>query len=874
MGEVYEARDTRLDRRVAIKVLREHLASDPVRRARFDREARAISKLNYPKICTLYDVGHENGVDYLVAEYIDGQTLADRLKRGALPVDQALSIAIDIAAALDAAHRAGIIHRDLKPANVMLAKAGAKLLDFGIAREIPNEPVTATITRGTLTADGTLLGTVPYMSPEQLEGRDADARSDIFAFGAVLYEMLSGLRAFSGDRDASIIAGVLEREPTSLKTVQPVTPPFLERLVTKCLAKAPDDRWQTSRDLLDELKWINSTLSESRPPAIITKWDRLPWALVAALIAALIVSVVMWAPWRGGRLPDRPLVRLDVDLGADAALPAAGASGSSVAISPDGTRLAYVSGPSSTLFTRRLDQPDATEFQGIQGVANPFFSPDGQWIGFVAANKLSKISIEGGTPVVLADVPYPTFRGASWGEDGSIVVASHGGLLRISGAGGPPEIVAEIADKEGFPLSPQVLPGGEAVLFSSESLSDVNTFAIEVVTLADHRRKVVSRGGQSPRYVPAASGEGHLIYINKSTLLAIPFDLTTLETRGAPVPIVNDVSYSVTSAAGQFDLSRAGTLIYRRSSPADLQRRTLRWLGSDGKNEAALGGSPGFYDYVTLSPDGTRIALVIREGGRQDVWVYDRQRDAMTRLSFDGADYLYPRWTPDGRYVVFSSRGRGIMQTRADGSGQPQILLAGATALFPWSISPDGKWLAYDDLGVSNYQIGLVSLEDQGGRLKAGTPEQLKSKFYDLNPSFSPDGRWLAYESNESGANEIYVRAFPISPSGQGGRWQISNGGANFAHWSRSAPELVYRQGGRLMAARYSVQGDTFVPEKPRVWIPNVGAGQWDLAPDGRRAAVIVPVESEDTRKQEHEVVFLQNFVDELRRRAPPSAQP
>jgi Tol biopolymer transport system component len=599
-------------------------------------------------------------------------------------------------------------------------------------------------------------------------------------------------------------------------------------------------------------------------PSSRSRLGRLPWITAAVLAAAL--GVALWTLWRAQKPVDRPLVRLDVDLGADVSLPAPAASGSSVIISPDGTRLAYVSGTPARLFIRRLDQPKATELPGTQGANYPFFSPDGQWVGFRAGTKLNKISVEGGGVVPLGDVGI--IGGASWGEDGSIIAseAFGRGLLRIPAGDG--------RGTRQWRKGPRV--SADSARRQSDSVfgytGDVDKLTIEVLTLADRRRKIVARGGQSPRYLATSSRFGHLVYVNKATLFAIPFDLDKLETRGTAVPVLDDVAYSSVTGGGQFDFSLGpsghGTLVYRRGSAAS-SMMTLQWVDPTGKREP-LGASPGAYSYPSLSPDGKRVALEVTEGGSADVWVYNPQRDAMTRLTFGGGARSYPVWSPDGQYVLVGSGGKGILQAHADGSSQPRALTESRALQYPRSFTPDGKRLAYDDYGTGRSQIWTVPLEDQGGQLKAGQPEQfLKSGFFDLNPSFSPDGRWLAYASNESGKVEVYVRAFPPPPSGQGGKWQISNSGGTLPRWTRNGHDLVYRSGDQIMAASYTVKGDAFVAEKPRVWISKLGGTMWDLAPDGKRVLVLTPGESAEAPKQEHEVVFLINFFDYLRQRVP-----
>ena len=636
MGEVWKARDTELDRDVALKVSKAEFT------ARFKQEARAMAAFSHPNICQIYDVGP----NYIVMELIDGVQLS-----GPLPVEKAVGYAAQILDALDAAHRKGFTHRDLKPANVMVTSNGAiKLLDFGLAKQTATGLGPDDVTGAALTKKGNITGTLQYMSPEQLNGKEADARSDIFAFGCVLYEMLSGKKAFSGSTTASVIAAIMEREPEPLQTAPP-----LDRVIRTCLAKDPDERFQTALDLKRNLLWATegATAAPSQSRFSKTGW-------IAAAVFAIIAAALAFVHFRE-KPADRPLVRLDVNLGANVSLPAAGFA-SSVAISPDGARLVYASGTPTKLFIRRLDQPKANELPGTQGAAMPFFSPDGQWVGFMTGLKLNKISVEGGAVVPLAGIPG--FGGASWGEDGNILVTdSYKGLVRIPAGGGPPEMVAEVVQGEiGF-TSPWILPGGKAVLFTRYTAGTADAARIEVLTLADRHRRIVVPGGTSARYLPAASsngatsgGSGHLIYINKATMFAVPFDPAKLETRGTAVPVLDDVAFQGVGI-GQFDFSRTGTLVYRR-----VERRRVREHddAAMGRSEPArknrCGPNPASMQYPGLSPDGKRVALSVTEGGSQDIWVYDPQRDAMTRLTFGGGTYRYPVWSPDGQYVVFAYR--------------------------------------------------------------------------------------------------------------------------------------------------------------------------------------------------------------------------
>ncbi len=878
MGEVYRARDTKLKREVAIKVLPESFASDPERMARFQREAEVLASLNHPNVGAIYGVEDRA----LVMELIDGKS-----PKGPLPFDEAWGIASQIAAALEYAHEKGIIHRDLKPANILVTPDGVvKLLDFGLAKAFSNQKESSTTSQEnspTLTLGatevGVILGTAAYMAPEQARGKTLDKRADVWSFGVVLYELLTGERLFKGEDAAETLAAVIHKPPDLAKV-----PPQARRLLEECMQKDPRKRL---RDIGDAKRLVGEN-TVAPTPVSIPLFGTLPW--IMAGIFALAFGISLWAPWRSAKTVDLPLVRLDVDLGPDVWLLPPVPGSSNVVISPEGTRLAYSavkSGSATTnLFTRRLDQTTTTELTGTDGAGEPFFSPDGQWLGFAAKGKLNKISVDGGGAVTLGNI---VGAGVSWGQDGSIVVGVPftRGLLRIPAGGGPPETLAGLGPTDQGLVLPQILPGGKAILFTADHGRGVDENTIEVLTLADRHRKIVARGGQSPRYLPIASGAasvgmGYLIYLNRSTLFAVPFDLDRLETRGNAVPVLDDVAYDRNRGVGQFDFSAAplghGTLIYRRTSGEASEIRSVEWVypneGTNAKREP-LRLKRGAYATPSISPDGKRIALTVNEGGgNQDVWVYDSQRDALTRLTFGGVNRS-PVWSPDGQTVVFSSVGNGISQTRADGASQPQALMQGKVFPISSSFAPDGKQLAYFE-GESNSQIWTVPVLDQGGQWKAGQPEQfLKSTFIDQAPSFSPDGRLLAYHSNESGRSEVYVRTFPSPPSGRSGKWLISNNGGQSPRWSRSTHQLMYQSGDQIMAATYTMKDDTFVADKPRVWIAKLGAAfaaplaNWDLAPDGTRALVVARAESEEAPKPDHEVVFLQNFFDELRRRVP-----
>ena len=887
MGEVYRAIDTNLKRSVAIKVLPLSVAADAERLARFQREAEVLAALNHSNIGAIYGLEKTPDFTALVMELVEGDDLSQRIARGPIPLDEALPIAKQIADALEAAHEQGIIHRDLKPANIKVRGDGTvKVLDFGLAKAIepavsssPSNSMSPTITTPAMTQTGMILGTAAYMAPEQARGKTVDRRADIWSFGVVVFEMLTGRRAFGGDNVSHTLALVMTKEP-EWAAFPSSAPPALRGLLRRCLDKDPKRRLQAIGDarliIEDLISGASSDDATGTPnPSNLSNrrpWSRaLPWAVAATALATAVVAV--WSPWRADKPIDRPLVRLDVDLGADVSVPAPTSVGSSVAISPDGTRLAYASGSPTRLFLRRLDQSKAIELPGTQGATGPFFSADGQWVGFVSAGKANKISVEGGAVIPLTDVTNIVC--AIWSEDGSIVISASRKVVRIPPGGGPPETVTEVRNGELRLLASQVLPGGQAILFAADNPGPVDKTTIDVVTLADHERKTLIQGGATPRFLSTANGVGHLVYVSGATLFAVPFDLNTRTTRGTAVPIVDDVAHEQQAGVGQFDISRMGTLVYRRSTGGTSALATLQRVDATGKREP-LQAKPGMYSALKLSPDGRQVALRVSDGPDQDIFVYDLERDVMTRLTLGGGQYTSPAWSPDGHYVVFASVGNGIFQARADGASPPQALTHSQTRQTPGSFTPDGKRLAYFETLGGVAQLWTVSLTEEGGHLKAGTAERLlKSGANDSLPSFSPDGRWLAYTSAEAGATEVFVRAFPQPASGSGGRWQISTNGGDLPVWSRSGHDLFYQSGDQIMAASYAVTRDTFVPGKPRLWVPTRVASlrpnsyAWDLAPDGKRVVLLTPVDSSDGGKQEHEVVFLQNFFDELRRRVP-----
>jgi Tol biopolymer transport system component len=875
MGEVYQAHDTKLARDVAIKVLPEGVAHDTERLARFQREAKMLAALNHPNIATIFGLEQSGATHYLVMELVPGDTLQLRVKRdGPVPVEEALAIAKQIAEALEAAHEKGIIHRDLKPANVKLTPEGkVKVLDFGLAKAFAGDASTEDMSNSptlsmAATMQGVILGTAAYMSPEQARGKAVDKRTDIWAFGCVLYELLTGKQTFHGEDVTDILAAVVRAEPDW--TLLPTNiSPSIRVLLQRCLRKDKRQRTPDAATIRIEIEdAIAAPKDSGAAQAASVPGSKLPWAVAAALVVLLVVMAGVW--WRSTRpveQPLRPLVRLDVDLGSDVSL--GSPYGANAILSPDGTRIVYVS--QNQLYTRRLDQPNATELAGTQRAYAPFFSPDGQWVAFFKGGQLQKISVDGGAVESLCVATDG--QGGSWGEDGNIIVALNtvGGLSRIPSAGGPPTPVTDLQRGEYQHIWPQILPGGKAVLFTVlTTTGTAGADNVEVMSLVDHQRKTLVRGGTFGRYLPT----GHLIYMNRGTLFAVPFDVVRLEIHGTPVAVLDQVGYNAIDGSAQIAFSQTGTLIYL-SGGANSGLLTVAWLDGAGKIQPLL-AKPGAYGRPSMSPDGLRLAVEATEAGGTDIWVYDWQRDTMTRLTFSGTA-LDPVWSPDGRYIAFRTVDEGISMTRSDGSGKPQPLTQTKNTQYPWSFTPDGKRLAFIESNAGAYLIWSVPLESDGAGLRAGKPEAfLQSQADQRAPSFSLDGRWMAYSSDESGTFQVYVRAFPD----KGGKWQISNSDGTYPIWSRTGHELFFETlDNHIMIAAYAVKGDSFVADKPRAWSGKQLGGaanatkNVDLAPDGKRIIALMPAETAEDQKARSHVIFLENFFDEVRRRTATQAK-
>jgi serine/threonine-protein kinase len=874
MGEVYRTRDTRLDRIVAIKILSGHLAGRAELRERFEREARTIASLNHPHICILHDIGQQDGIDYLVMEYLEGETLAERLKKGPLPIEQVLKCAIEIADALDKAHRKGVTHRDLKPGNIMLAKSGTKLLDFGLAKlrqdALPGSPLSQLPTANeAITAQGTILGTLQYMAPEQVEGKtnEIDARTDIFAFGVVVYEMATGKKAFEGSTSASVISKILQVDPPPMSSLQPMTPPALDRVVKRCLAKEPDDRWQTARDLEMELKWIAESGPQSAsqtnvPVKGIRALGRQPimFGLGALLLGAVMASLAIWNLKPTPPVP-RPVSRFTITLPAGQQL--AGLDvGPAVALSPDGTHLAYVArqgGTQQQLYLRAMDSLEAKPVSGTEGAVNPFFSPDGQWVGFFAGQKLKKVSVSGGSALTLGDATFP--HGASWGNQRVIAFAPSVGtsLKQVPDGGGTPQLLTRLEKGEVNQRWPEFLPDGKAVLFTGAPTNASWTNSqVSAQSVGTGQRRNLIQGATHPRY--AASG--HLVYAQAGSLMAVPFDPRRLAITGAAAPIGEGVLQSSSSGAAQYSLSDTGSLVYIPGGVQADQRR-LVWVTRSGA-EQSVAAPVRAYVYPRIAPDGRRVAVGIGEEGIQ-LWLYDLSRDTLTRFTFEGSANQNGVWTPDGKWIAIQSNREGplnIFWQRADGGGGLEHLITSEYNNFPMSWSPDGQLLAFVEVNpTTGYDIWVLRMSDRKAQPFLRTP------FNESTPRFSPDGRWLAYISDESGRFEIYVQPYP----GPGGKWQISTEGGAEPVWNPNGRELFYRSGDKMMAVDIATQ-PSFASGKPRMlfegqYSPAPGTTpNYDVSPDGQRFLMIKPSEAGEAPTQINVVL---NWFEELKQRVP-----
>jgi eukaryotic-like serine/threonine-protein kinase len=855
MGEVYRARDTRLDRTVAVKVLPASLAGDPGFRERFEREARTISSLEHPHICALYDVGRvrpegpEGGrveVDFLVMPYLDGETLAAHLARGALPLDQVLRHAAEIADALDRAHRAGIVHRDLKPGNIMLTKTGARLLDFGLAKPgagalIGGGATTLATSPAHLTAQGTILGTVPYMAPEQLEGREADSRTDIFAFGAVLYEMATGRPAFAGATPASLIGAIMGSHPAPASSVRAGVSPALDFVIATCLAKDPDERFQSAHDLKHQLRWMAAgSQASGAAPAVTAR--RRPWSAALLVGALAIVAAGLAVPATRHLLetPSAPApVRFTVTP------PEGAVVFDTPVLSPDGRQLAFTALDATLtaqLWVRPLGSLDPVRVPGTEGAQYPFWSPDGRSLGFFSAGKLRRVELAGGAPQPLADAP--TARGGTWSRDGVIVfeATNIGPLLQVPAGGGVATPVSTLAEGEASHRFPHFLPDGRHFLYFSVA-KKAEDHAVYIGALDSPARvRVLERAEGEAHYA-----SGHLLFTRNTILTAQPFDAARRVLAGDPVTIAPGVMAGSNTGSFAFSASQGGALAYRSGTRAF--ESSLRWFGRDGRLLGDL-GPPGMYTMPNLSPDGRQAAVTMADkAGNFDLWVIDLAREVRRRVTSDPVIEALGIWSPDGRTLAFYSEAAGpagnLYRTPAGGAGPVEPLLETPTPVYPGSWSPDGRELVYV-LATAAGSTALWRLPLTG----EPTPSlYLEAAWSHGQPVFSPDGRWVAYTSDETGRSEVFVQSYPTP----GEKVQISTAGGMQARWRRDGRELFYLSLDYTLHAVSMAPGATVEPGRPvalfktGLGLNPIGFGvhEYDVTADGQRFLVNVPDVSE-----------------------------
>ncbi len=841
MGEVYRARDPRLDRTVAIKVLPSHLSSDPALRQRFDREAKAISQLSHPNICVLHDVGHENGVDFLVMEHLEGETLADRLTHGALPPQEVLSVGAAIADALDRAHRQGIVHRDLKPGNVMLTKSGPKLLDFGLARTLAPSAGSAasaltslpTEAAGSqpLTAEGTLLGTFQYMAPEQLEGEEADARTDVFALGALLYEMATGRPAFAGKSRASLISSIMSSSPAPISTIQPLSPPALDRVIHTCLAKDRDERIQTAHDVKLQLQWIAEGGSQAGIPAPLAhrrrSRERLAWGVA---VLAGVVALALGAMALMRRTPEPELLRFRM-------YPPRGVlTMRSPIISPDGRYLAFLGRDSlgaESIWLRPMGELDATPLPGTAGAHRPFWSPDSRHMAFLLDGKLKRVAINGGAPQTLGDAPGG--EDGAWGPADVIIFDGADSLQRISASGGLVSPATSL-DRKGGEVAhgwPEFLPDRKHFLYLA--LNGDN--ALKLFAGSIDGKDVKALPGETFSFIRYAP-PGYLLFVRERTLLAQPFDAKRIAFTGDPVPVAEGLPQGAFGNT-DFSVSHDGTLVYQRGRSGDLE---LVVFDRTGRRVKTLGPA-GDLQNPMWSPDGRRVAMRRRDpqSGDLDVWVLDAEHGTLSRLTFDPQTDSAPVWSPDGRWIAFNSArdslGLDIFRKRSNGVGSLELLVHSDNEKFPTSWSSDGRYLVYWET-VAAGDIDIRCIEVDGDRKPI---DLVKRPGNQSSGVLSPDSRWLAYASNESGRNEIYVQGFP-EPRG---KWQVSLAGGAWPTWRGDGRELYFvAPDSRLMAVPVTTDEgfQTGVPV-PLFVIPQIGPARnrYDVSRDGQRFLVHVP---------------------------------
>ncbi|HZQ68331.1 MAG TPA: protein kinase [Terriglobales bacterium] len=863
MGEVYRARDTRLERSVAIKVLSSQVSADSDLKQRFEREARTISALQHPHICTLHDVGHQDGIDYLVMEYLEGETLADRLKRGPLALEQTVRIAVEVCDALEKAHRQGIVHRDLKPGNIMLTKAGAKLMDFGLAKSLSIAgmgsaeshltPSTPTMNMsmlsspaGPLTQRGMIVGTFQYMAPESLQGQPADARSDIFSLGCVLYEMITGRRAFEGKSQLSVLAAILDREPEPIRAAQPMTPPELERVVETCLAKDPDARWQSAGDVGRQLRWI--TNAPARTAAVPASGDKKQRAIAIALAAVMVVALA-WLTYGYLNRPAARAVRASILPPENATFDFVGDFASPPALSPDGTHVIFGARrekEATALWIRSLETGVAEKLSGTEGGYSPFWSPDSRAIGFFSSDgKLKKIAASGGPAATLADAPNA--RGGTWNSNNLILFAPdyRSGIWKVSGSGGTASPVTTVDPaKHTTHRWPAFLPDGKHFLYfaTHHSGGAREQNGVYLGSLDSKESKLVMASDSDAQYAA-----GNLIFHNQSVLMAQAFDPGSSTLSGDPVTIAEDVQYDTGTWRTSFSVSENGVLVYE-PDPNKASNVTigLTWMDRTGKVVGQV-SEPDSYKAAVLSPDGKKLAVSVGDP-KADIWVLDLQRNLRTRVTFDPATHLTAAWSPDGQKLAYSTQagtfGASIHVKDANGGGEDELLISpptptGGVIAPQWS--SDGRYMVY------HQQEGPVGATTQAVDLKGDRkpftvvkPEARQASV--VHHRLSPDGKWLAYSSTDSGREEIYMTRFP---SGSG-RWQISRNGGTCPIWRGDGKELYYYGGNSTIeAVEINAVGVNLEVGESRSLFPARRifplGNPFDVSPDGKKFLLMMP---------------------------------
>jgi len=875
MGVVYLAEDTRLKRQVAIKFLPSHIAQNSDERKRFEIEAQAAAALNHNNIAHIYAIEETDNEMFIVMELIDGIELKDKIKSGPINIEYATNVAIQIVEGLQTAHKKDIVHRDIKSSNIMITEDGkVKIMDFGLAKFV---------NRTMLTQQGTTLGTIDYMSPEQARGETVSNSFDIWSLGVVLYEMVSGQLPFKGDYEQAVVYSIMNEDPEPITGLRTGVPIELERIINKAMAKSPDERYQNIDEMLVDLRILKKTLAilvkkastGSKTFNIQKKTKRqfiIPWSIT---VLTVVVAIVVWILYLTTPQPEQMLMRFVHSLPPGQMIEDVEFYGSAVTLSPDGSQLVYTatdSGGSTQLYRRFIDQFEATQINGTKGAGNPFFSFDGQWVGFFASGKLQKISLAGGVPITICEAQ--TGYGASWGPDNTIIFSPTftSGLLRISAAGGTPQIVTKLKSAEGE-LShrwPEILPDGKSVLFTINTGMDADAKHVAALSLTSGKRSIVVRDATDARYTSA----GYLIYVRAGLLMAVPFDVEKLEVTGPAVKVLDGVKYSG-EGSGQYSFSRNGILVWipapgivpfisEDSSPVSFRKvaeSSLVWIDRQGVSQRLPLPLDGYWA-PSISPDGRRLALTIE----LDIFILDLDRSALTRFTFEGNNHL-PVWSPDGQRLTFSSARNGhpnLFWKMTDGSGVAEQLLTSKQHQDPGSWSPDGKILAFAELhSETNWDIWLLRLENDPG------PEPfLQTRFNEYHPMISPDGRWLAYTSNESGRQEIYVRPFP----GGRGKWLISTEGGREPLWSRDGSELFYRTGGKLMAVTINTES-SFVAGRPRLLFEGeydgkemqpFGSPNYDVSLDGR-FLMIKP----DPSPPSTQINFVLNWLEELKQSIP-----